>query len=125
MRENHIAVAAFALALAGLALLYWLSQTAKPEKVSIASLGSDDIGRFVEVSGFVRKASVRDGNVFIELCGGEACVNVVVFEGTAKRVRGVNAYALQPGDYLVARGVVREFNWEIEVIVSSSDGLGR
>ncbi|MEM4389581.1 MAG: OB-fold nucleic acid binding domain-containing protein [Candidatus Micrarchaeia archaeon] len=125
MRENHIAVVAFALALAGLVLLYWLSHTARPERVSIASLGSDDVGRFVEVSGFVRKASARDGNVFIELCGGEACVNVVVFEGTARRVRGVNAYALQPGDYLVARGVVREFNWEIEIVVLSSDGLAR
>jgi len=125
LKENELALLAFAFALIGLLFLYWLDANAKPDAASIAGLSAKDAGRFVQVSGTVEKAELKDGNWFFELCQESDCIKVVVFEGTARKMNGISLYEVKAGDFITVKGVVHEFNWQLEIVVSRPDGIQR
>jgi len=121
VRERQLALAALFLAFVGIGIIAFSAMGLEPKKTEIA-LVDGEVGNYVEVFGTVKSAQYRDGNAFLRLCSGNACVAVVVFESAAVRM-GTNPYLIKPGDRLVARGAVKEYGGEPEIIATALERI--
>ena len=128
MDDAKLAAACALLALLSAAILVFLARQAPAEKVGIGSLGTDDVGRLVEVSGAVASVSQTGGNFFLRVCA-DKCVKVAVFKSLAEEMRrsSLDLSLLRPGGSVSAAGIVREYGDEIEIVPfdrNSIDVLG-
>ncbi|MDO8340273.1 MAG: OB-fold nucleic acid binding domain-containing protein [Candidatus Burarchaeum sp.] len=120
--DKRLALAALALSLLGLLVLFLYAQSLQPRQTSIGALAGEREGSFVEVIGTVSSASSRGGSVFIRLCDFSDCIAVFVPGQQADDFR-INPYLLKPGDKLVVRGVLKEYKGEPELVPLGADGL--
>src|SRR3989344_6623611 len=105
--DKRLALAALALSLLGLLILFFYAQSLQPKHTSIGALAGEQEGTFVEVIGRISSASSRGGSVFIRLCEFSDCIAVFVPGPQADALK-LNPYLLKQGDGLVVRGTVKE-----------------
>jgi len=120
--DKRLALAALALTLLGLLILFFYAQSLQPKHTSIAALAGEQEGSFVEVLGTVSSASSNGGNIYINFCDFSDCIAVFVPGSQADGLR-LNPYLLKPGDRLLVRGTLKLYKGEPELVPLGSDGL--
>ncbi|VVC04067.1 OB-fold nucleic acid binding domain protein [Candidatus Burarchaeum australiense] len=123
--EGRLALAAIALSLAGLLVLFFYAQGLEPTHATIPAIlsaGTEIEGSYLEVLGTVSSASSRTGNVFINLCDYQSCIAVFVSSSQADVLR-INPYLLKKGDRLAVRGTLQFYKGEPELVTLGADGI--
>lgn len=94
--------------------------TRSPEKTALPELRNAAAGSSVQISGEVKSAYFRDGNMFISICAGE-CVRAVMFKATVAELSAGSPGALlaRKGDHVTATGEVSEYKGEKSLVLES------
>jgi hypothetical protein len=120
--NQKLALAALALSLLGLLILFLYAQSLQPKQTSIGALAGEKEGTYVQVLGTVSSASSNGGNIYIKLCEFSDCIAVFVPGSQADGLR-LNPYLLKSGDRLLVRGTLKTYKGEPELVPLGSDGL--
>jgi len=112
------------IAAAGIVLLAVSLHEPAPQQVSISELGKPHYGRTVEVSGEVKSAYQRSGNLFLTICSGK-CVKAVIFQRTLLSIagHGSNPFLLTKGDRIRAIGEAQEYQGIPELVIEELEVL--
>lgn len=114
MKEKNLLYISIISSLAGLALLYFVSQNVELVQAKISTITPDDIGKNVKVCGeIVSKSVSKTKHIFLKLKDESGEIDLVVFNNTAGKL---NTYDLDKNDRICAVGSVNEFQNELEII---------
>lgn len=122
MDERAIRNASIILSIAGLALLFYVSDKIEPAGLAIADMSIDDVGKSVKVCGTVKAVrATKDRHVFFTLDDGTGETRFVVFNSSVRKLNesGVNIYSFRNGDSICATGLVQEYpkaSGELELV---------
>ena len=119
MHDREVISLSLAIATAGLLMLFFAASAAKPEEVSIAELGSSQLGATVKVAGEVAKVRNHEaGHVFLRIRDGTGEVAVPLFRRVAQEV---DRSCLEEGARIEIVGRVEEYRGELEVVPREGD----
>ncbi len=125
MERHELILCAFLLSLAGLALLAFSARFGEPQRLRIAELGDEHLGKFISVEGTVASTYTRNGNLFATLCSGP-CVRIVVFKSLLPQLstHESNLYLLKKGDRVRVAGTLSQYQGEYEITAESAELSG-
>lgn len=122
MREEFLLQISIACSLAGLALLFFISQTMELEQTSIGKIIPDDIGKNVKVCGeIISKSESKTKHVFLQLRDDSGKIELVIFNNTAEKL---NAYELNKQDRICVVGLVDEYQDKLEIVPKEIKKIG-
>lgn len=105
-------------------MLAAFSQQATPVERGVDELNAEDIGRLVAAKGWLASVKESRSHVFLTLCE-HACVKAVVFSRVAGRMRekSLDPALLKPGQFVLFRGVVTEYEGELELVAKDAAAI--
>lgn len=112
-------------AVAGLVTLLVFSITMEIKPVDIAEITPDDLGETLKICGGITSKYVSKNNhIFMDVSDGSGSINVVVFNDTALKMKGLNIdpYSLKEQDTICITGKVDIYKNELEII-PRTDGI--
>ncbi|MDI6807162.1 MAG: OB-fold nucleic acid binding domain-containing protein [Candidatus Aenigmarchaeota archaeon] len=114
MSEKFLLRISIVCSLAGLVLLFFISQTLELPPTAINLLTIDDIGKNIKICGEITSRFVSKTNhVFLQLKDDTGKIDVIIFNNTAEKL---NAYELNQSKICVI-GSVDEYENKLEIIV--------
>ena len=111
MKETLLLKIALILTLAGLFVLYILSDNINVKEINIDKINDERIGNMVKILGRVDKVTELDKVTFIDVSQ-PATAKVVVFREKEKD----DALELEQDDYVEIIGKIEDYEGEMEVI---------
>lgn len=120
MNERFLLIISIVCSLAGLLLLFFISQTLELPQTAINLITADDIGKNVKICGEVTSKFVsKTRHVFLQLKDGSGRIDVVIFNKTVEKL---NAYELNQSKICVI-GSVDEYENKLEIIAKKIESV--
>lgn len=114
MKARLLLYVSIICSVAGLILLYFISQNVELLYTPISQITADDIGKNVKVCGEVTSKSVsKNDHVFLSLNDSSGVTDVVVFSNIAEKL---NAQEVKKEDIICVIGTVDEYQESLEII---------
>ena len=114
MKEKFLLYISLACSVAGLILLYYISQVIELPQTNVREITVDDIGKNVKICGEVISESVsKTKHVFLTLNDTSGEMDVVVFNSSAEKL---NAYDIKKGDAACVIGSINDYQGNLEII---------
>jgi len=115
MKDKKLAIVCLAAALLGTFCLFLIQNAAQTEKKQIGEISQQDIGNELLVSGKVKNAYLKNGNLAFELCDiiGSKCIPSIIFKKELNQMTqngNGQANAIENGMLLEAKFQVNDFN---------------
>lgn len=122
MRDSTLFFSCALLAAAGALTLFLSISQPDPAKAGTAWLGGGSAS--VEISGEIKSAYARNGNLFLQVCAGE-CTRAVIFHETAEKLAASDprALLLKKGAHVRLFGKSSEYNGAKSVVVERLEVL--
>jgi DNA/RNA endonuclease YhcR with UshA esterase domain len=108
MEEKTLLKTALISALAGIALLWLISQQMPLEESHIKDITQDNLGADVKITGIVNRVTSMEKILLIELMQPQT-ITVLLFKENKDT-------SLKPGDYIEAYGRLEEYNSKPELV---------
>jgi DNA/RNA endonuclease YhcR with UshA esterase domain len=113
-----------AFSLIGVIGLYLYSISLEPKRMAIKDIGEDDIGSLVEVEAYIEDLYVtKNNNLIITLIDRQTNHTLTVFVVSDVYENLNNKEELTPGAEVIVKGEVCEYEGELEIKVTSSNGI--
>jgi aspartyl-tRNA synthetase len=111
MREKTVTLLAVAIAVAGVATLFAVSQTMETGAVPIGEITITSLGDTVRVCGQVTARRVSNSHIFWDIQDASGSIRLVAFNSTTLKLNKscTNLFAVQTGQQLCATALVDEF----------------
>lgn len=107
--------------LAGLLGIYILSYGNEIQSVRISEIGSDDIGSFVKVDGFVSSSRNDErGHIFLTISDGESKIQVPIFSDLASYLE---TRRFPVGSKVSISGVVGEYRGDMQIVPKKPEDI--
>jgi len=110
MREKTLLKTALICALAGIALLWFISQDMQLQETQINSLDAKDAGKDIRLKGIVNRVTNMEKIMLVEMMQ-PYTVTVLLFKENKET-------SLKPGDYIEASGRIEEYHNKPELIAN-------
>jgi exonuclease VII large subunit len=117
--DSQLIRLSFAIAVAGVVVLFFVVQLTEPLAVRIVEINEAMSGQSVITNGTVSSLSIKDGNIFFTLSDEEA-IKVVIFKKDAEKNE---AYQLENGDKIRVEGKVSIYRDELEIVVEKIENI--
>jgi len=111
MKDAQLASACVVLSLLGIIALVFFAKTLEPQRIALAQLNGDYVGKLVEVSGSIASVSTKESVTIVKICSSQ-CVDVVFFKSLREKLSFIT---LSKNQWLTVRGVVSEFKESLEI----------
>ena len=113
-----------AFSLIGVIGLYLYSISLEPKRMAIKDIGEEDIGSLVEVEAYIEDLYVtKNNNLIITLIDHQTNHTLTVFVVSDVYENLNNKEELTPGAKIIVNGEVCEYEGELEIKVTSSNGI--
>lgn len=124
MNRRVMLAIATVLSFVGVLGLYFYSCSLEPAHIQLADIGTEDVGNVVRTSGFVTdQYSTSGGDIILELSDYEDGGTISIYIPASVVSSIDQADSLLPGTEVEVVGQVQEYMDELELTVSSGDGL--
>lgn len=124
MNDAGLLKVSLGLSTIGIILLFYVSTTTEPSRVSIGEVDFDDSGRLISIEGRITSKRVnKDGHMFIKLADDTGSISTVLFSSAAKQLDTVVLECLREGADVTVTGRVEEYRGALEVIPREGDGV--
>lgn len=116
MDDEKIYKISLSISLAGLVILFFWSSVTEPERIGIGSLGREDVGSEVEITGSVGNIKqVKEGHIFFHVKDRKEKILVVLFKDDADEM-SLTKESLNEGEEVKITGEVKKYEDQLEII---------
>lgn len=125
MEETTLRNTALLCSIAGLVLLFWVSNQIQAT-ADISTITIDDVGKGFSVCGTINSRKISNNHVFLNIEDRTGSIKFVIFNTTALELNetGVSPYALGEGTEICAPGVAEEYpkgSGKLELVYRGGD----
>ncbi len=115
MKEKFLLYTSLACSIAGLILLYYISQVVELPQTNVREITVDDIGKNVRVCGEITSKSVsKTQHVFLKMKDDTGSIDAIAFNNSAEKF---GAYDVEKNDKACITGQIDEYQNKLEIIL--------